>query len=417
MRKFSSLTVTLFVGMLFSAHLASAQFPKVKIPKPKSDSTPAQNGQQPTDDSRAAEPSNTVTKTASQPSGMAAGRIYVDLHSNSTSLLVKDSVYVQAKTHDSYWKIPNQSNYSSWVPTLRFALFYDNSKEMNLVADYSNPDGSPWFTDELEHDLYKPEPEHGEVQYRSKDSFKMLQTKSTVATGTYGIKITNRDTGEVVFQGKFKISKFRWDDNPQDKNKFDFFVEHDWLLPIGYVGFNQNIGFDFGAQPVEVSVWLKGNIERSEVEARLFYNGKQIATTTNADGLAVSDENEIVTEHSVYSADVHNWKLWHFQWMKTFIYDNGGEFNHDNFPNAFYADKNPGEYAVKIYRKGAQVRELKFTIGTDGKFVDAGYGKPLFLAQYKVIVPVKVIGAEKWDALSWKTDAFYGNPIAGFSVP
>ena len=49
--------------------------------------------------------------------------------------------------------------------------------------------------------------------------------------------------------------------------------------------------------------------------------------------------------------------------MKTFIHDNGGEFNHDNFPNAFYADKNPGEYTVKIYRKGAQVRELKFAIG------------------------------------------------------
>jgi hypothetical protein len=102
--------------------------------------------------------------------------------------------------------------------------------------------------------------------------------------------------------------------------------------------------------------------------------------------------------------------------MKTFIYDNGGEFNHDN-SNAFYADKNPGEHTVKIYRKGAQVRELKFTIGADGKLMDTGFAKPLFLAKYKVIVPVKVVGAsEKWDALSWKTDAFYGNPIAGFSV-
>ena len=401
---------------MFSAHPASAQFPKVKIPKPKSDSTPVQSTQQTTDDTRAAERSDTArpTKTASQPGGTAR-KIYVDLHSNSTPVLVKDSVYIQAKTHDSYWKLSNQSNYSSWVPTLRFSLFYDNSTEMNLVAEYSNPDGSPWFVDELEHDLYKPEPEHGEVQYRSKDSYKMLETKSTAAIGTYGIKITNRETGAVVFQGKFKVNRFRWDDDQRDKNKFDFFIEHDWLLPIGYVGFSQNIGFDVGAQPIEVSVWLKGNIERNEVEARLFYNGKQIATTTSPDGLAVSDSNEITTEHSVYSADVHNWKLWHFQWMKTFIYDNNGEFNHNNFPDAFYADKNPGEYTVKVYRKGAQIRELKFTIGADGKLVDAGYAKPFFLTQYRVIVPVKVT-AEKWDAMSWKTDAFYGNPLPGFSA-
>src|ERR1700720_86355 len=324
MRKTASLTIVLLIGILFGSHSASAQLPKIEIPKPKAEPSPT--SQPTTSDSRPTEVTPESDRRGGQPNATAAKKIYVDLHSNSTPLLVKDSVYIQAKTHDSYWKLPNQSNYSSWAPTLRFALFYDNSKDLNLVAEYSNPDGSPWFTDELDHDMYKPEPEHGEVGYRSKDSFKMLETKSTVAVGTYGIKITNRDTGGVVFQGKFKVNKFRWDDDTRDKNKFDFFVEHDWLLPIGYVGFAQNIGFDVGAQPVEISVWLKGNIERSELEARLFYNGKQIATTANPGGLAVSDSDEIITEHSVYSADVHNWMLWHFQWQKTFIYDNGGEF-------------------------------------------------------------------------------------------
>jgi hypothetical protein len=32
-------------------------------------------------------------------------------------------------------------------------------------------------------------------------------------------------------------------------------------------------------------------------------------------------------------------------------------------------------------------------------------------------LPVKIIGTEKWDAVSWKTDAFYGNSISGFNVP
>ena len=103
--------------------------------------------------------------------------------------------------------------------------------------------------------------------------------------------------------------------------------------------------------------------------------------------------------------------------MKTFVYDNGGEFNHANYPDTFFADKNPGDYIVKIYRKGVQVRELKFSIGPDSRIVDAGYQKPMTLTEYKVIVPVKVIGAaEKWNATAWQTDAFYGNPLPGFSA-
>jgi len=30
-----------------------------------------------------------------------------------------------------------------------------------------------------------------------------------------------------------------------------------------------------------------------------------------------------------------------------------------------------------------QVRETKFTVGADGRFVDAGYAKPIFIAYYK----------------------------------
>ena len=37
----------------------------------------------------------------------------------------------------------------------------------------------------------------------------------------------------------------------------------------------------------------------------------------------------------------------------------------------------------------------------------------------RVIVPVQVIGDQDgaWDRTAWKTDAFYGNPLKGFSVP
>jgi hypothetical protein len=35
------------------------------------------------------------------------------------------------------------------------------------------------------------------------------------------------------------------------------------------------------------------------------------------------------------------------------------------------------------------------------------------------MIPVKVVGAldGQWQSTAWKTDAFYGNPLQGFSVP
>jgi hypothetical protein len=419
MKTISSLSVVLSVGLWISVQTASAQLPiKIKVPKTKSDTTSSQPQQTCPSDDRSAPRSDAATTTTpeAKPGGQGAGRTYVDLHPTSKLLWVKDSIRIKAKTHDEYWKLPNERKYSSWVPTLSFDLFYDNKIDVNYVAEYSNPDGSSWFTEDLDHSTYDPAPETGTTNYHSKDAFNNLQTKSTATIGTFGIKIKNRDTGEVVFQGKFKVNKFAWDDTPQDKNKFDFFVEHDWLLPIGYVGFNENMGFDIGAKPIDVSVWLKGSIDRADLEARVFFKGQQIATT-NSGGMANRTE-EIGTEHSIYTTDVHDWKLWHFEWMKTFLYENGGQFNRDDYPGAFFADKNPGEYTVKIYRKGIQVRELKFTIGPDARIVDGGYQKPMTLTEYKVMVPVKVIGAtEKWNATAWQTDAFYGNPLTGFTVP
>ncbi len=41
------------------------------------------------------------------------------------------------------------------------------------------------------------------------------------------------------------------------------------------------------------------------------------------------------------------------------------------------------------------------------------------LGSNRVIVPVQVIGDSDgpWGQTAWKTDAFYGNPLTGFSAP
>jgi restriction endonuclease S subunit len=109
-------------------------------------------------------------------------------------------------------------------------------------------------------------------------------------------------------------------------------------------------------------------------------------------------------------------KRWQFQW-KNVLVDNNGTFNRDNFPNAFYIDKNPGNYTVKIYNKGVQIRELEFTVGSDGRFAKPGYSDQVFIPYYTVVLPVKVTSPEeKWNATAWKTESFYANPVSGFGL-
>lgn len=91
----------------------------------------------------------------------------------------------------------------------------------------------------------------------------------------------------------------------------------------------------------------------------------------------------------------------------------------NNNTGLFFLNQNPGEYEVKVLRDGELARSAKFVIGPDGKLVDNGISQKNTLGGYSMILPVKVIGSA--DGLtsptSWKTDAFYGNPLLDFVAP
>lgn len=381
----------------------SAQFP-IKIPKINVEKPRTETKQSDT-------PAAPSTNPTSSPVGNRAQ--YGFIRTDARPLLVKDSVYIQAETHDEYWKMPGQK-YSSWVPKVKFNVFYDWVATLPYVAEYYNPDGSLWFSEPL--DGNRPSADDTVPFGSNRDNtYKMRDTKSSIATGLYGIKITNKTTGEIAFQGKFKVGKF-----PREykgKNEFEFYVDHDWLLPIGTVSFHhsnfsgRDLGFNF---PVQVCMWFKKNPGSDHgLEARLFYKGQQIATTNRAEGY-----EDRASEVGNLSAEMHHWKRMQFEWFNEKVnVDNGGEYHPDNMPKSFFVDRNPGEYTVKVYQKDVQVREAKFTVGTDGRVVDGGYYKPGYLTYHKLIIPVTIVGAaEKWNAAAWKTEAFYGNPMTGFPM-
>jgi hypothetical protein len=398
MKKYSILTVLFFIIIAVGWQEVSAQFP-LKLPKlPKTEKPKTENNGNNQNDE--------ATKTNSD-------NIYKNTRPTNVPVLLKNSIYVQANTHNEYWKMPNERDYSSWIPMIKFSQFYNNDKTLNYIVEYFNPGGSLWFSENLEQGFTAAD---RTISFKSSNPYERLKTKSTVATGIYSFKITNQDTKEVIFQGRFKAGKFSTGQRPQEKNKFDFFVEHDWLLPFGMVGFDHD-DLEIGGIPLEVSVWLKGTVKADELEGRIFYKGQQLNLAQDAVYKnRVLDYDERTTEFAAPFAPNNTWKRWLFQWHN-FRFDNNGTFRHDNYPNAFYIDKNPGEYTVKIFRKGTQIRELNFSIGADGRIVIPGYSDQIPLPYYRVILPVKIIGTEKWDAVSWKTDAFYGNSISGFNVP
>ena len=81
--------------------------------------------------------------------------------------------------------------------------------------------------------------------------------------------------------------------------------------------------------------------------------------------------------------------------------------------------QNPGEYEIKVLENGKLARTAKFTMGTNGQLVDTGIGKQNNVGTGRIVVPVQVLGDQDgaWDRNAYKADAFFGNPLNGFTAP
>jgi len=87
------------------------------------------------------------------------------------------------------------------------------------------------------------------------------------------------------------------------------------------------------------------------------------------------------------------------------------------FGPKFLMSKNPGDYEFKLLWNNKLARSIKFTVKPGGSF-DNGIGTSNSLGNDRIIYSVTVIGDQDgmWDKAAWKTDAFYGNPLMGFTA-
>jgi len=336
-------------------------------------------------------------------------------HANQAGpTLLKSSVIVRANRLKRYWKAPDMDDYWSWMPEMRFTVTGPINTGSAFFVDFTNEAGAPWYTVECE----TPSIDATRWQTIVTPAITThIDKRTTLATGAFGFTIRLKSelsgTNENVFSGKFKVTKFHIGNNlPAFKNQFEYVVDQDWNLPIGYLYFNTPA--DPNMPPLKIAMWFRGELDNTKLAAYLFYNGKQIGSTKDQSGSAGYDAAVFANANEGNT----RWERWTFSWGGVRGW-NTDTSSANNTSEIFFLNRNPGEYEVKVLRDGDLARSAKFSVGPDGRLVDNGITQKNNLGGLAMILPIKVIGAGdgQWDANAWKTDAFYGNPLSGFAAP
>jgi len=324
--------------------------------------------------------------------------------------ILKPFLSVRAQRDLRYWKQPNLDNYWSWMPKVNFTVTGPIADASFFTVEFTTPDGKPWFTWES---APLSVPEGGFYNLESEAVSSWQDKRSTIATGTFGFKITLKNnlngTAQEMYRGQFKVNKkFAGTENANFKNQYAFYVDQDWALPIGYLSLDYRQ--DAVSPKLDVGMWFRGDHDRANLVAYLFYNGKQISNTKNSDKGAGSAVKSLIAEGD----DTHEfyWAYWNFAFFNVRASDS------DNFPNVHILKNNPGTYEIKVLLDDEIVRTATFTIGKDGRPVENNIASSNGFGGMGTVLPVRIIPAKEGalNLAAWKTDAFYGNPLSGFTA-
>ena len=336
--------------------------------------------------------------------------------------IAKDSVQVNAFTLSSYKK---DFKVFSWVPTLKLRVNGPIASGSQLYAEFTVPGGTTW-----KFDCPTQETEKGRWwqpdQCGGRDA--LGEDKGITYTGpvNFTIKMRNELMGGDVtlFTGKFKVAKVHSNETgPDYMNHFVYYVDQDWNLPIGYMFLVPDDVYEWKKPTLSFAFWARTELN-APFEPHLFHGGKEVGKMMYQGeevGKPGCGTNEI-EDNPTHITEPHGQFIWTRMrcsfpnikaWNKT------GEENQTMFGPLYLMNENPGDYEIKILYQGHLVRSIKFAVDAEGKLVDNGIGTSNKLGSNRIIVPVQVLGDAdgKWDKTAWKTEAFYGNPLTGFTAP
>lgn len=325
----------------------------------------------------------------------------------------RTSIQVTTQEHRGYYSNGKLDETTwSWTPRIAFRVNGPVPQGSQLEVEYFLPGNKSWL---------KVDCETGEVgagQFWQVGNppcgNNMDDEKGITYTGpmTFRISLRNELQGasKTLFNGKMNVKRVRvGPDLPVNKNHFDYYIDHDWNLPIGYVYAPEEEEYSEVA-PLAVSLWFRG--DTNKVAAYLFYKGQEISNTAVSSKGTSNQE----VDNQTFEASPYIWRRMRFTFFNALLFNREES---DSQAGAFRMDKNPGEYEIKVLRGGKLVRTAKFQIGTDGKLVDNRIAANNSLGTTRIIMPVQVLGNEDadYDPASWRSMAFYGDALGGFTAP
>lgn len=332
--------------------------------------------------------------------------------------IAKDSVQVNAFTYNVYRK-----NYDvwSWVPTIEFRVNGPIPSGSQLYAEFSLPTGGVW----AKFDCPTEETTQGRWWKTTGGGRDVPEAKSSTYVGpvSFAIKLRNELVGSdtTLFTGKAKVEKALSNESgPKAANHFVYFVNHDWNLPIGYVYLTPDDLRGWDRPGFNAAFWVRGDAVK--FEPHLFHQGKEIGRKSlegrevgraSAESDVDNNPTHYVTEKLPQKA---KWSRVRCSFPNVKGWDKSGE-EYPLFGPPHLLSAAPGEYELKVLWNNRLARSIKFTVSPDGK-IDNGIAAANKLGSDRVIVPVSVLGDQdgQWDRAAWKTQAFYGNPLTGFTA-
>ena len=400
MRKIAGFVGALFVVASFGLQTASAQFPGgIKIPKPlkpKPTPTPAEAAPTP------AEAASGETQPAARPAAPPATTARPQA---AGPKVITTRVQFRAKTLNSY-----QGKYNdvwSWVPEIKFDIEGALPPGAHYYVEVAQPGGAPWV---------KADCAMGGSMYECGGQ-NQLPDSGTLATGLFpfAIKMKNalEGTDRTLFTGRAKVEKALASGNlPPASKQFVYYANHDGNLPVGHVY------YDDKDNHLRVKFWVRG--DSPGLVPYLYYRG-QLVTLHWAGGVrssgSCSSDIQFIPSHSTTEKLPQGGT-----WNRIDCYLEAGLVKPMDGGSTLGAHhlltKNPGEYEVKVLRKGDLSRSIKFAVGPDGSPVDNGVAASLGLARPGfVMVPVSILDNQDgpWDKNAWRTEAIYGNPPKGLT--
>jgi len=335
--------------------------------------------------------------------------------------IAKDSVQVNAFTLSSYKK---NFKVFSWVPKMEFRVNGPIASGSQLYAEFTVPGTGPW----VKFDCQTEEVQPGRWWKTECGARDIPEDKGSTYTGTvnFTIKLRNElaGTDSTLFTGRTKVAKVHSNETgPDYVNHFVYYVDDDWNLPIGYLYLTPDDVRGMKFPGFNMAFWVRG--DPTNFQPHLFYQGKEIGKINyGSDEVGRAGcEADIEKQTTQYVDDSLPQKA---KWSRVVCsfpnikgWDTTGE-ERSPFPgqtgSIHFIKTNPGDYEFKVLWRNHLARSIKFTVGADGKF-DNGIATANKLGSNRVILPVQIIGDQDgaWDKTAWKTEAFYGNPLTGFT--